>query len=411
MAITAAGVGSGLDIEAIIGQLMQLERRPLQALERRESEHRAELSAFGRLKSSISSFQSAMEGLATLDQFRVFSTRSSNDQVLAATADDSAARGTYGVEVLRLAQHHKVGTAELASDATFGSAGDALTLEVGGASMTLEFAGAMTLGEIRDAVNGADDNPGVTASILNTGPGLQRLVLTSAEPGSGHQISLSYAGSIDGNPFGFATANRDAQGNPLADLSDLDAELTVDGFPIVSGSNRAAGVIDGLTLELREVGRADLTVQRDTEAITQAAQAFVDAYNELQGTIKDLKAKELSGDGTLRSVQSHLRDVLNHPPSGVDALYTSLGELGITTQKDGTLSFDAADFQTALDQDFSGVAQLFANDDQGYAFRLAAVAGDLLGNDGMIEAREDSINDRIVALEDKQANFEYRSDR
>ena len=72
MAITAAGVGSGLDIEGIVSQLMQLERRPLEVLEQRESDTREELSAYGRLKSAISTFKSAMDGLSDVEEFQVY---------------------------------------------------------------------------------------------------------------------------------------------------------------------------------------------------------------------------------------------------------------------------------------------------------------------------------------------------
>ena len=92
MAITAAGVGSGIDIESIVSQLMTLERQPLVALQRRESDTRAQISAYGSLKSALSSFQTAMKGLSTLDAFKIFQSTSSNEGVMTASADADAAR-------------------------------------------------------------------------------------------------------------------------------------------------------------------------------------------------------------------------------------------------------------------------------------------------------------------------------
>ena len=94
MAITAAGVGSGIDIESIVSQLMTLERQPLVALQRRESDTRAQISAYGSLKSALSSFQSAMKNLSKLDAFRIFESTSSDEKVMTATADADAAAGS-----------------------------------------------------------------------------------------------------------------------------------------------------------------------------------------------------------------------------------------------------------------------------------------------------------------------------
>lgn len=408
MAITAAGVGSGLDIEGIVSQLMVLERQPLQAMQRRESEYRAELSDYGRLKSAISSFESAMEGLSSLDKFKVFSTQSSDTAVLTASADSTAASGVFSVDVNRLAQNHKMATTEHASGATFGADGDTLGITVDGETMNVNFTGAMSLTEIRDAINDAGDNPGVSASILNTGGGNQRLILTSGESGAAQQMSLNYTGSISGNPFGFANANRDDQDQVINDLNLLDAELVIDGFTVTNASNNASGIIDGLTLELKQTGSADLSVDRDNAEITSSVQKFVDAYNSLVGTIDSLQSGNLSGDSNLRTIEGQLRSVFNTAPQGIESSFSTLSELGIATEKDGKLSLDSEELSDALEADFSGVAQLFANDDQGYAFRFAALADNLLDENGVIDSREDSLNTRIDDSEERQENFEAR---
>ena len=87
MAITAAGVGSGLDIESIVSQLMSLERRPLVALQQKEAEAQAQISDFGSLKSAVSSFKDAMDKLGTADKFRIFSPTSSDENILTATVN------------------------------------------------------------------------------------------------------------------------------------------------------------------------------------------------------------------------------------------------------------------------------------------------------------------------------------
>ncbi len=109
MAITAGGVGSGLDVNGIVTQLMALERRPVNLLEAKGREYESQLSAYGRLRSAMSTFQSAMEGLGSLDKFKAFSAVSSDEDILTATTTSDAAKGTYDIDISRLAQRHKDG--------------------------------------------------------------------------------------------------------------------------------------------------------------------------------------------------------------------------------------------------------------------------------------------------------------
>jgi flagellar hook-associated protein 2 len=412
MAITAAGVGSGLDIENIVTQLMTLERQPLVALQRRESDTRAQISAYGTLKSTISSFQDAMKDLSTLDAFRVFGSESSDEAVMTAEADSDAANGIYNLEVTRLAQNHKLGSAQFAETATFGgTAGDQMTLTVGSEFTTIDLGGAQTLSEIRDAINAASDNPGVTATLINVGGGNQHLVLTADESGYEGRVQVSYGGTLSDTTFNFSTRNEDSLGEPLTDLANLDAAFSIDGFDIISASNTVNSVVDGLNIELKGEGSATLNISRDTASIQESAQSFVDAYNEVFSTIDSLQARELSGDSTLLSIERLMRGILNTAPGGLNGAFSALSEVGIKTDRDtGQLTLNTADFTAALDTDFAGLAQLFANDDQGYAYRFDTLAGNILDQDGVIDSREDGLNARVRRLEDDQADLERRLD-
>ena len=412
MAITAAGVGSGIDIESIVSQLMTLERQPLVALQRRESDTRAQISAFGNLKSAISSFQDAMQDLSTLDAFRVFQSESSDEGVMTATASGAAANGIYNLNVTRLAQNHKMGSDAFAeTDTLGGGAGDALTLTVGADSTTIDLSTAKTLAEIRDAINSATDNPGVTATILNVGGGNQRLILTAEESGYDSRVQLGFAGGVNAASFNFATTNQDSLGAALVDLTELDASYSIDGFALTSASNNISTVIDGLDIELKGPGAATLNVTRDTAAIEESAKAFVDAYNNIFSTIDTLREGELGGDSTLLSVGRLMRGVLNAAPAGLDGSYNALSQLGIKTDRDtGQLTLNSSDFGQALDTDFAGVAQLFANDDQGYAFRFESLANSMLDDNGVIDGRVDGLNERVRRLEGDQAELERRLD-
>jgi len=410
MAITAAGVGSGLDIESIISQLMTVERQPLFALERRESEYQTQLSAYGRLNSAVSKFQDAMKELGSLDKFRAFSTNSTDENVLSATTDSSAAAGLYAVQVDRLAQNHKLGSDEFLDTDTFGgAAGDALTLTVGADALSVDLSTAKTLSEIRDAINDDANNPGVTATILHTGANTQRLVLTADESGYDARVQLSYGGAVGAGTFNFAVTNTDNAGATLVDLAQLDAAFSVDGFALSSASNNVAGVIDGITLQLKQVGKSDLTLSRDTDKIKENVQAFVDAYNSLQGTMRNLRSDDLASDSSILGIQRQLRSVFNTQPVGLTGSFNALSQVGITTDaKTGELVYEETALVSALDVDFASVSELFANDDQGVAFRFDAVAETLLADDGIIDSREGGLNKLISDIQGKQLDFEAR---
>jgi flagellar hook-associated protein 2 len=416
MAITASGIGSGLDIESIVSQLMTLERQPLVALQRRESDTRAQISSYGTLKSAVSAFQDAMKDLSTLDAFRVFQSESSDEAVMTASADGDAAGGIYNLDVTRLAQNHKLGSEEFAETTTFGGgATDALTLTVGTESLSVDLSTAQNLSEIRDAINSAADNPGVTATILNTGVTddvlNQRLILTADESGYEDRVELSFAGGVSAATLGFVTTNQDSLGNRLVDLAELDASYSIDGFALTSASNDINTVIDGLSIELKGEGAALLNVTRDNAAIEESAKALVDAYNNVFSTVDTLREGELSGDSTLQSVIRRMRGILNTQPTGLSGSYSALSQLGIKTDRDtGQLVFNGGDFTEALDADFSSVAQLFANDDQGFAFRFEALAKSMLDEDGLLDSRVDGLNTRVRRLEDDQAELERRLD-
>lgn len=410
MPITAAGVGSGLDIETIVYQLMTLERQPLNQLRQKENATEAQISAYGSLKSVLSTFEDTMANLSSADKFRVFTVSFSDEGVLTAETDSAAAAGIYNIDVTRQAQHHKLGSTALADTDTFGGgAGDALTLTVDGQSSTIDLSTAKTLAEVRDAINDASDNPGVTATLLHKGDGTSHLVLTADESGYAKRVDLSYGGSITAGTFGFSVLNQDGAGNTLADLTELDAAFSIDGIALTASSNNVSGVLDGLTLELKGVGSSVLEVARDDTAIEESAKAFVDGYNEVLKKIDELKAGALEGDGSLRRIVSRFRDVINSPASGLTGSFTSLTQVGIRTNgKTGELEFDSTVFSQALDQDFASLSNLFADATDGYAVRFENVAKELTDTDGMLDLRTDSLNDRVRTLQDRQSDMEYQ---
>lgn len=408
--ISSPGLGSGLDINAIVSQLMAIERQPLNRLEQKRQGFEAQLSAYGTLKSALDSFRSAMGGLDSPDDFKLYTASSSDETIFTATASSTASVGVYDIQVNNLAEAHKMGSQSYADKdtTTVGNSGDTVTITINSQSMTVAI-GGKTLEQIRDAINTASDalaadsnatnDVDVTASIVQENSSSYYLTLTSDNTGTTYAMSLAFkdsGGAAITDPLGMATIN-----------AAEDSSLVIDGtYTITRSSNTVSDAIEGVTLNLLKedtVNTYSLTVDRDISGVTDKVQSFVDAYNDLKKTIDDLRAGDLAGDNTLLDIQRRLFNEINTTPSGISSAYSYLGEVGVTIQKDGTMKLDgdALTLKTALETDFNGVAELFGNNDQGYAYRLKALGDDFLeiGGQGVIETREDGINDRISAID------------
>jgi flagellar hook-associated protein 2 len=188
--ISSPGIGSGLDINSIISKLMQLERRPLDNLEQKESEYQAQLSAYGKIKSSLSKMQTALDDLRFESRYLDSTASSSNEDAFSATADSSAAAGSYAVVVNNLATAHKVASATIADSETALGTGS-LDISVGGDSFSVTIDSSNnTLSGIRSAINNATDNTGVTATIINDANG-GHLVLSSDDTGTSNALGIT----------------------------------------------------------------------------------------------------------------------------------------------------------------------------------------------------------------------------
>lgn len=408
--LTAAGIGSGLNVDSIVAQLMALERRPLDSLRQKKDDIDARISAYGTLKSALSGFQTAMKDLSTPAALKVFTATSGDNSVFTASATNTAAASSFQVEVVRQAERHKFASAEALDTATFGgAAGDALTIQVGANAtdiVTVDLGTARTLGEIRDVINTDPANPGVTATIVFGNNGNQKLVLSADDSGAANALTLSYAGSVSAATFGFQEINNIAGNTAL-----LDAEIVVDGYTVTRGNNVIDDVITGVTLELHSAvpgSSFTLDIERDIDAVTDSVQAFADAYNNILSTIQTLRDGDLATDSALFSVERGLRNVMNTPASGLGSGLSYLAEIGLRFSREGMLTVDRTDVENALVNDFNAVSELFSTTGQGFASRLDTLADGWLDINGLIKGRTDGLDSSRRLLETREASLEYR---
>jgi len=389
--LSTPGIGSGLDVNGIVNQLMVAERQPLNALNAQEQVFNQKLSAFGQVRSALATFQTALKDLSNGSKFQALSATSSDTKVLSASAGGKATPASYQIGVTQLAQQHKVAsTGYTTTDAVVGSG--TLTIQFGTydsglntftanankAAKSISIAPANnTLAGIRDAINAA--NAGVTATVVNDGTTAgNRLVLTSSDSGAANSLKISVTDD-DGtalNTTGLSalaydpTAAVGSGKNLEQKAAALDALLDIDGITVKQSTNTVKDAIDGVTLNLAQTNvgqKLTLVVGRDNKAVTDAVQAFVKSYNDASGTLKNLTAYKgpgaqngiLLGDSTARGIQVQMRDMLNTTINSGGAL-TTLSQIGVSFGSDGTLSLDNAKLTTAINTNFDGIAALFA---------------------------------------------------
>ena len=185
------GIGSNMDIDAMVGGLVAAQSAPKQAqLARLEKTTTAQISAVGQLNGALSSFQSALKSLNDPSLFEKRSATSSNSGLVTASASSTAQKGSYSLKVEQLATGSK--TATKALDTSFSAgAGGTLNVRLGadGEDTAVKIDAGASLTEIRDALNTQLKDQGITANLVsNPSDGKTRLVLTSNNTGVGKDV-------------------------------------------------------------------------------------------------------------------------------------------------------------------------------------------------------------------------------
>lgn len=440
--LSSAGIGSGLDVDKLVTQLMTYERTPVTDLDKKEASYQAKLSSYGTLKSSFAALQTAAKALSTPDKFSPTKATVSDTTILGASATSSAVVGSYDVQVLSLASSQK-----LMMSASAGGGYAATNTTVGQGTITIDFgtytdaspapdpnftvnpdkptaktitigSGNNTLAGIRDAINAA--NAGVSASIVNDGSG-NRLSLTSNDSGARNSMRIQVSGDAAtlGDLGQLAYDPSTASTNPNAskmvqNVVATDAVIKVDNVPIVKQSNTITDAIQGVTLSLSKTTAAGtsttITLAHDTSNVKTAIEGFVKAYNDVNKGIKDATAFDtttgqaavLSGESTVRSLQTQLRGMLASPVAGAPKGSALLSDAGLSFDKDGTLLIDDTKLADAIADPKKDLSKLFSsgNGIKGYAWQADVLLGKMLSPIGPMADRTSAINDSIKRIGD-----------
>jgi flagellar hook-associated protein 2 len=362
------------------------------------------VGALAELAAKLGALKTAAEKLSSAAGFFVKKASSADETVVAAAAGSSAAVGSHEVTVASLARATTLVSAAFAdTDSTRVGTG-ILRITVG--ATTTEIAIDQTnntLAGLRDAINASAAE--VSAFIVNENAGgspVYRLVVTGKKTGAANAVTVDESGLAQGEGEvapGFTTSQ-----------SAQDASLTIDGLSIARASNTVADVLEGVTLELKSVSASPvrITVSHDTEAIQTQIEELIGAYNAVFSWIAEnsqvgSEGKEsgpMLGDSAVREVRRRLQSALTAPVGGSISI---LAQIGVTTQRDGTLAIDSGKLAEALASDLEGVSNLFLAAG-GLAEALADAADDAVRTgDGLLTLRIDSEQQRIERLEEEIA--------
>jgi flagellar hook-associated protein 2 len=427
--ISSPGIGSGLDVTSIVTGLVNSERVPFEArIAEQEQEATEKITALGSLVSAVSAFRDAARKLNNASLFDVNKVIGGGTN-FNVSANSTASKGSYSIEVVELAQGQKLTSGAYQSGDSVGTG--TMTIDVNGSTMELTLTGTETLSDLKKLINDAEDNPGVNASIVTDDLG-QRLILTSKEVGLDNAIKISVA-DTDGNntdgtglsAFAYDPDAVDGLGNPapIANMTETqaakDAQIIIDGaLTVTQSSNVFKDAIEGVTItatKKNEPGETNtITISQDTSKVGSALADFAAAYNTFLETSVSLSRVNtdskvvgpLAGDSIVRTLTSQVRNVLSQTIDAKGGV-NSLASLGMTTNREGLLEVNEATLAGQVNSNFDDVKELFVGSG-GIMKELTESLNGYAGGAGTIQAKINGYKSTLDRLDDEKAKFKER---
>lgn len=411
--ITSTGIGSGLDISAIVSSLTTAYgAAQTNQLTAQQTSLDSQVSAYGTFTSALDTLQSALTNLETPSQLAGFTATVADNTIASASTSASATAGQYSLLVKNLASAATLTSNPVASSTTAVGTGT-LTIAVGGASTSLNIDSSdNTLAGIAAAINSATNNPGVTASVITATDGA-RLVLTGTSTGASNAITVTQTGG-DG---GLASLEYDPNGSGVTNLNltqaAADANFSINGFAATSASNVVGNALTGVTLNLIGVSAAStpttLTVSPDTSSAQTSISGFITALNGVISSIQSLTgydpstqtAGALNGNATLESFQNQLEKILGSVQASASGGPSSLVDLGITANADGSYALNTTTLTNALSANLATVGNLLGGPN-GIANQLHSLITGYTGPGGLLATINQGLQSSLTSLTRQQ---------
>ncbi len=443
MSIQSLGVGSGLDLESLVGQLLEAERKPkTDRLDKREEQVEAEISGLGQLKSKLNDFQETLDELRTEANLKgrepTIDNPTEGVEPFTAEASNSAVEGDYQIKVSQLASGSRFETADAVNggfdattDSVLSSGSASLTFKApkedasGDDSFTVAITNTMTLQELSSAINANSDNFGVTSSIVSTGTvdGGVKLVFTSDRTGDGNDLVIindDDNAELDRLSTVASDETTVNANNLAAAVSAQNAKANIDGIDVESSTNVFENVIENVSFTATELSELEadgvtfraskLSIGFDSEGVEKTIRDFVDNFNDLNAEIKRLtrygqsdleEDGAFAGDSMIRGIQSGLNNIMFSAVSASDL--GGLFQLGIEFNDEGDLEIGSFDkfglgsgedrLKDALKDNFDEIASLFTDETDGVAVNLYSFVEEYTSFSGLLKTRENAAND------------------
>jgi len=441
--ISSTGIGSGLDVKSIVSQLVALEKQPLTNLKVQEATVNAKISTFGQIKSLVSTLSTAVDSLSSLTTWNAVSASSSNDAAVGVAAIGGTAANNFSFQVMGLAKAQSTASQAILP---VGSAPGAGTLQiqlgqwtaVGGTftpgtatPVAITVAAGDTLSSIASKINGA--GAGVSATVMTDASG-ERLMLRSSATGAAAGFKMTVtADTSDGNTTdNLGLSKLVYEATPGSTMTQLGTNATakLNGISVSSATNTFSNVVSGVTLTAKAemTSAAEITVAPNQTAMSDAINAFVKAYNDINQTLQDQTKYDagtktaglLQGDSTTVGLQRALQGILQS--GSIGSVYARLADIGVTQKLGGNLEVDSAQLSTALNNG-TEVKKLFITNNSndltnGIGLKLKKFTAGLLAIDGFFSTKDASLKRALDAnakdqksVNDKATRFEASLNR
>ena len=414
--ISSPGIGSGLDVKNIVSQLVALEKQPLTALKADASTVQAKISAFGQIKSLVSTLSDAAYQLSSVTGWNAVAATSSNPSGVTASAVGGTLPTVFSVSVSALAKAQSTTTAALSPVSAAVGAGTLTITPNTGAAIAIDITDSDKLSDVASKINGSAAN--VTATILTDATG-EHLLLRSKNTGvaNGYSLSAVEAPSTGTGLSRLATGSTTTQ-------AATDAAAMVNGVAVTSSTNVFANTVTGVTFTALQVTTTpvDIAIAKDPSTIKTNIDNFVKAYNAVnqllnEATKYDTTSKTgalLQGDSSALTLQNGLRSAAQSITTG-SAMFHRLADVGITQQRGGDLVVDSSKLALGI-SNVDELKKLFSNMGgggaaDGISVKVKTLANNLLASGGYFSSKDTSLNRALARNAQNQAQVNDRAAR
>lgn len=408
--VTSAGIGSGIDAEALITALLNAEKSPRESsFKRIEIQSNTAISGIGKLKSSLSALEDSLKKLNT-ENFNARSATSSDTKQLTATAKSTSSEGVFSVNIVKTAQKTELSSGVLAGGAnTVLGAGNLTIQNAAAENFSIAVTATDKLSDIVYKINNATDNIGVTATLVNGDSGA-KIVYRGTKSGASNNITVT---NDNANLAPISNGNGGALN---VDQAAVDGEINIAGLTITSKTNTFTDAVLGVDITLADnatAGAVTVTVKKEPETVKKNIQQFVADYNQYIKTANQLGSTtvgsqgELVGDAALRIVTRQINGSISTTVASSPADFNSLSQLGIKTERDGTLTLDTSILDSRLATNFDAVGNTFYGVG-GIGTILKDAIEPYTKFSGILDQRKDSMQTALNRVKTDRENLDVR---